>query len=462
MQLFSSDKQEGGGSSVLSADERTMVSFNESSLPQSPSAARVEAAVHISTLSSVCSAFRHVVPSTRTLRDGVSLLADAVSELSLLGRTQVALLMANLIATFVVVYIVSSQQHSHMDFISLSFGLEFIILTLVMIVYTVCVENTFAFYGLIFLEVEVAAFVTTSAVVGVLTMLEETARWGVVAMNWASIILFLLLQRIVRRSWGWHALHLAGTRAEAVRAYQDYQQFAAVLLLDVFHSVFFVTAEEVVKVHNSTVETTVTFATFVGNIVFARMLQMAVRYERKGTTKVLFALFVVSLTVHCYFAILGTQRAILGTGQVADGDGISSAGERILVACVEWCAILVRCTLLYTIVCVHNSFPGALLQMFPRRTIKTQYIIDDEVVQEARLRAASTVQGGSSGAPIRATNVKLYDASGRAQSVLTGHKPRPATASSPAPSSAAISSRPYEFDVSVRMHESDRLIDDDD
>lgn len=355
-----------------------------------------------------------VLPSCQTVRESIQLVRDAISELSCLGLVQVSLLLVNLIATFVIVYGVSSTERRKVDVISLYFGVEFIVVTAISILYTVCVENIFAFYGLIVLQLEVVAFVTTSALVGVLTTLSAGARWAIVALNWASIVTFLVLQRIVRRSWGWHAYRFAGSSASAVRAFHEYQQFAALLLLDVFHAVFFLTAEEVIRTNNTTEEHVATYTSVVLTVFFARVTQILVRYERSRAVWAMFVLYGIGVGVYVYFAILATQRAVLGEGHVIDdGENISATGERTLVAAVEWCVVLVRFGLMSAIARVSSSFSGALPSLFPRRATRTNYLID-----RATIEAAERNRAASAGPNSPRHTVPTYDASRRVASNL--------------------------------------------
>ncbi|CUM57961.1 membrane-associated protein, putative [Bodo saltans] len=358
-----------------------------------------------------------MLPSCQTITESMQLVRDAFVDLSFLGRVQVLLLLVNLIATFVIVYGVSSGEHRKVDVVSLYFGVEFIVVTAISIIYTVCVENIFAFYGLIVLQLEVVAFVTTSATIGVLTSISPAARWAIVALNWVSIVLFLILQRIVRRSWGWHAYRFAGSSASTVKAFHEYQQFAAVLLLDVFHAVFFLTAEEIIRTHNTIEERVATYTCVALTLAFARITQIVVRYERARIVWVMFVLNGIGVGVYVYFAILATQRAVSGQGRVIDdGENISATGERTLVAAVEWCAVLVRFGLMSSIARVASSFSGALPSLFPRRAARTPYLIDQATIEaaERRIRVASVGPNSP-----RHIAIPTYDASKRVSSNLT-------------------------------------------
>lgn len=337
------------------------------------------------------SPFSHLFPSCSTVTDTIHLISDAFRELSILGRCQIGLLLANLVITFILVYIVASDAHKKMDTISLYFGLEFIIVSTWNIIYTVCVENTFAFYALIVLQVEVVTFVTASAFIGVLSSMAVWAKWVVVLMNWGSIITFLLLQRAVRRSWGWHAYRLAGVTATAVKAYSDYQQFAAVLLLDFFHAIFFITAEDVVRMEYSIGRRIASYYGVIGTVILARVLQVSVRYERRVVTYIVFICHTVGLGVYIFFAVLSAQSVVMQRGHVRDdGDNISANGERTLVTAVEWCTVLVRLVLLSSVAKVLSNFNGVLPSLFPRRAVKQEYLIDASEVEAARHRATST------------------------------------------------------------------------
>jgi hypothetical protein len=380
-----------------------------------------------------------MLPSCQTVSESTQLVRDAFADLSVLGRIQVLLLLVNLIATFVIVYGVSSGEHSKVDVVSLYFGIEFIVVTAVSIIYTVCVENIFAFYGLIVLQLEVLAFVTTSATIGVLSSISPAARWAIVTLNWVSIILFLILQRIVRRSWGWHAYRFAGSSASTVKAFHEYQQFAAVLLLDVFHAIFFLTAEEIVRTHNTIEERVATYTSVALTLAFARITQIVVRYERSRVVWVMFVLNGVGVGVYVYFAILATQRAVTGQGRVIDdGENISASGERTLVAAVEWCAVLVRFGLMSSIARVASSFSGALPSLFPRRTARTPYLIDQAAIEAAERRGRVASVGPNSPRHL----FPIYDASKRVSSNLTSgvHTGPPPSAAPPAAATLVQSS----------------------
>lgn len=342
---------------------------------------------------------------------------DALSRLTTLGRFQAFLLLANLIGTFVVIYVVSAETRSeHPDSITICFGIEFIVLSMISFAYSVAVENLYAFFALIVLQVEFNAFGTSSAIVGVLQELSVVVRWVVVSCNWAALIVFLLLQRVVRQTWGWHQYQLVGSSVTAVEAYNYYQQFSSALILDAFHSIFFVTAERVVRREPSLFPAVASIIVPAWTLVSARPLQLVVRSEQRKWIGVFAATHVVGFAIYIYFAVTAIINIANSQGDVADPHDLSATGERILLVASECCVVLVRLYFLFSVVRVMRSFRGTLTVMFPKRAAleestlgrrKTAYMID---ANSAGMGADRNRQASVASTLARSPRYSMYDA----------------------------------------------------
>lgn len=326
---------------------------------------------------------------------GVTLLNvwDSVRSLSLLGRLQVFILMCNVIGTCAVLNVASAERKQRLDTTVFYFSLEFAFFTIIGVLFTITVENVYAFWALIFLQVQLGAFTTASALIGDLHQERPWLAWTVVSINWLSIIAFLALQRAVRKTWGWHAYHLVGGNPQNVALYDKYQQFCAALIADVFHAVFFATAEEVVIRSPFVWQHALVYSVVCLTVILAKALQISVRREHVVGLVFGFCFYALGLGMYLFFAISNTIEDNSRSTNLDQSSGLPSAGQRQLVLAIEWCIVAVRIVTIWTIVRSTKVFGHGLSQFFPggQATNDHAYLITAEDIGAANA-AANTRQ----------------------------------------------------------------------
>ena len=337
------------------------------------------------------------------------LVGTALRGLSSLGRLQIFILVFNLVMTPTCINVYAEDVNRKLDWTTLAFSIEFFIFTVITIGYSLSVENEFSFYSLVFLETEAVCFITAGALFGVLSAQDPWVRALIIVWNWLSLVAFLSLQRVLRQNWGWHAYQVAGTNQKNIVEYKRYQQLAAAVFMDMYHMVFFVTAEEVLVKGRTWWQTMLSFIVGILTIVLSRPLILAVRRGRSDWASGIFIVHVVLLGFYLYFAILNSVADADGDYEVTDdGGNLPRSTQRHLVVSVEWLCVVVRCFFLATMLRVgafgnSSALPSTLEHLFPSSS--PDYLINDDQVSVARSRAQS------SGLPHR--DVKVYDATGR-------------------------------------------------
>jgi hypothetical protein len=336
------------------------------------------------------------------------LVGNALRGLSTLGRLQIFILLFNLVATPTIISVVAADVNHSVDWTALSFCIEFLLFTAITIGYSLSVENEFSFYSLVFLEVEAVCFITACALVGVLAQQSLWVRVLIILWNWLSLVAFLSLQRVLRQNWGWHAYQIAGTHLTALVEYKRYQQLAAAVFLDMYHMVFFVTAEEVLLNNRTWWQSAISLTVAVLTIGLSRPLIVMVRLGRSAQATAIFAVHLIVLGFYLYFAVLNSIADANGDRDVMDdGGNLPQSAQRHLVVAVEWLCVAIRCFFLLTMIRMgalgfSGHHPSTITQHF--MSSSHDYLINDDQVSVAGSKAHATF-------PNR--EVRVYDATSR-------------------------------------------------
>ena len=310
----------------------------------------------------------------RTVKGELLDLRESFQQLSALGRLQVALLLTNVVLTTVLLNIGASvvevdsvtptsapppaannsanvstttaapqSAQTEIDYTTLAVSLEFAVFSLFGILYTVSVESMFAFWGLVIVEVELAAFVTGAASIGVLKSL--WLKWVIVALNWTCIAAFLLLQLVVRKSWGWHAYKQVGGGVESIQLYRRYQMLCAAIVGDAFHTLFFITCEEIIIRNTSAEQHWLVYGFCIPAVLLTFPLVLSVRKGYRAVSALIYLQYLAGLGNFLFFTIVNTISVFDGDEDNLRKDAEShfnTENQQLLVMLAEWCIVVAR------------------------------------------------------------------------------------------------------------------------
>lgn len=332
-----------------------------------------------------------MIRSVRAFFDG---LAEGIQSLSTLGRVQCGILLFNVISTTVAINILTEGK----DRLCLYIGIEFVAFTVIGLLYTLAIENPYAFSALILLQVELLAFVSASAFVGVIRDSPGLWEYFIVGSNWIFIIAFFILQQAVRKSWaGWHAYRLVGGSAENLRLYASYQRMYAAIVADLFHVAFFLTVEEGFLQQPSVFLHLLVIATFAASFLVALPFQQAMKRERLGAVAGLAVVYVLGYVVFFYCGVVAIYDLIYATKDTSRSGQTISYGERILVLGILTLTFFVRTGLFAAITGATRVFGRGLAIYFPGgySTAEQKYLITHNdivaAVQENNRRRTASV-----------------------------------------------------------------------
>ena len=303
-------------------------------------------------------------------------LVRGLLDLSKLGRLQVVILMLNVLGPFLAI----NSEASFSDPLYLLLGFEFIVFAVLGILYTIAVENEYAFYSLIFMQLQLVGYVTASSAVGVMAKGNMWLRWGIVAWCWIALITFLVLQRAVRRRWGWHAWSLAGANVAHIELYRQYQMLSAAAVIDAFHAILFFTCQIFLRTDGWWEDALIGVLALM-TVLATKPLQLSMRREKPVIVLVILIIYLLGFGGYVDFAVRNTVR--LARGEVLPRRFVNahtSPGEAIVIVAIEFSAVIVRIICVFAIANGTTIFGRGLSTFLPKESRQqhenTRYLID--------------------------------------------------------------------------------------